>query len=797
MLRSYLIVALRAIRKHTTHAAINVVGLALGLAVCLLIALYVRHEMAYDQFHTEADRIHQVLTVDTHENGAQRRLAPTPIPLADALRGAFPQIEHLARLVERSGVVKSRDDAFEDDVLYADPAFFQMFSFPLVHGDPATALDAPNNVVLTTNNAERYFGTTDAVGRRLTIRLNGTVHTFTVRGVVEPAPRTSSIPLGIVVPFAKLEQIDDTFGNPDWRTLSPLVYVQLRRADPVNTWKEQLADFIDTHVSEDASAATSLDLLPLTDVHLTPNVYGQLEPTSRPLYAYILAGIAAFILLIACINFVTLAVGRSTERAREVGVRKTMGAGRWQVMAQFWGEALLLCAAALLLGLGVARLALPIFNDLVDKQLAADALLRPDMALVLIGLLGVVGLAAGGYPAAVLSRFQPVAVLRGQLPGGRPSRLVQGLVVVQFVLSIGLIAGTLVMWQQMDLLRTKDLGFQHEHVVQIDANLAQGQHRQLLERYRQLATSAPSVQHVTGAWGDIAVDDALPNRFDTRSGDQEVQAHAWRTHHDVVETLGLTLKTGRDFSPEHGADAAGETVLVNEALVQAFGWDDPIGKTLSVQHNVQDAAVVGVVEDFHFQSLRQEIGPLVLHMGPIAPANQLFARIAPGQTAEALDQLRTVWVETAPDLPFSFTFLDAAIEQQYRTDARWARIVTYAAGFALFIAGLGLFGLAALAVRQRTKEIGVRKVLGASAAHIVALLSTDFARLVGIAFVVAAPVAYWAARRWLQDFAYRIDLGPWVFLGAGALACAVALLTVGTQALRAARLDPATTLRDE
>jgi putative ABC transport system permease protein len=358
-------------------------------------------------------------------------------------------------------------------------------------------------------------------------------------------------------------------------------------------------------------------------------------------------------------------------------------------------------------------------------------------------------------------------------------------------------AGTFVMWKQVDLVQTKDLGFQHEQVVQIDAQLARGQSQQVLNRYRQIAESSSAVQHVTGGWGGIGVEGALPNRFEAQSGNTTVKTHAWRTHHDVVETLGMTLAAGRDFSPEYGADATGQTVIVNEKLVDAFGWDDPIGKTLSVQFAVQEAEVVGVVEDIHFQSFRQQIAPLVLHMRPIAPTNQLFARIAPGQTAQALDELQHGWADTVSDLPFSPVFLDEAVEQQYQSDQRWAHIVTYAAGFALFIAGLGLFGLAALVAQQRTKEIGVRKALGARTRHIVALLSTDFARLVGIAFVLAVPAAYWGTHRWLREFAYRVDLGPWVFVGAGALALAVALGAVGAHAFRAARLDPATTLRDE
>ncbi len=793
MLRNYLTIALRTLRKHKGHTVINIVGLALGLAACLLIALYVRHEVSYDAFHERSDRLFQVLNVMREGDP----MAVTPLPLGEALRADVPPIERLVRLTERSGVAKVDEASFETEVLYAGKAFFEMFSFPLMQGDPATALEAPDNLVLTTEKARMLFGTTEVVGRRLAVQLEGSFHTFTVSGVAEPAPSTSSIPLGVVVPFAKLEQIDDTFANPNWGTLSPLVFVQLPSAEAADDLMAQVPDFVQRHVPESTAEHTMFELLPITDVHLTPGIYGQLVPPSRPLYAYILGGIAAFILLIACINFITLASSRSAQRAREIGVRKTMGADRGQIMRQFWGEALLLCGGALVLGIGLARAALPVFNGLVGKELTAGALLRPEMGLVLLGLLIVVGLVAGGYPAVVLSRFRPVAVLRGGPPRGGSPRLVQGLVVVQFVLSIGLIVGTLAMWQQLDYVQSKELGFEEEHVVQVDARLARSEIGPLLERIRQVPQSAASVQHVTATWGEIAVEGALPNRFPTTSGGEEIRAHALTASHGVVETLGLTLKRGRAFAPEYGGDAQGQTVLVNEALVEAFGWDEPIGQRVSVRFNVEDAEVVGVVEDFHFQPLRQSIEPLVIHLRSMAPPNRIYARIAPGQTDDALDRLRAVWTETVPDLPFSFSFMDAVVDQQYRAEARWTRIVTYAAGFAIFIACLGLFGLATLAAQRRTQEIGIRKVLGASVASVVGLLTRDFLKWVAVAFVVAGPLGYWGVQQWLQNFAYRVDLGVWTFVAAGGAAGLVAIVAVGYQSIRAALTDPAEALRAE
>ena len=796
MLRNYLTIAGRHLRKHKSHALINGLGLAMGLAACLLIALYVRHELSYDDFHEKAGRIHQVIYRSA--GGPTDRIASTPRPLASAMRGQFPQIERLVRLKETTGVVRRGESSWTEDVLYADSGFFQMFSFPLIRGEPGAVLASPNSVVLTAEKARQLFGTTDVVGRPLRVRLKGTFYDGTVAGIAEAPPSTSSIQFGVVASFQRYEQAAWTSRNTNWGSLDPLLYVELRRPDQAEALAAQLPTFVEEHVPQKEAKNLSLGLLPLPETHLTPGIYGQLEPTSRPRYAYILGGIAALILLIACVNFVTLSLGRAVGRAREVGVRKTVGAGRGQLMAQFWGEAFLLCGAALVLGLAVTRAALPVFNRLVGKALTAGMLLQPDMLGVLVGLLAVVGLAAGAYPAVALSRFEPAPVLRGQLPGGGPSRLVQGLVVGQFVLAIGLVVGMGVMWQQMELLRSTDLGFQEEQVVQVDArSVGPQQVTSLLERLRQTARSGPSIQHVTALWGEVAVEGALPNRLATKSGRAEIEAHLMRGHYDLVETLGLTLTRGRSFSPEYGRDAEGATVLVNEALVEAFGWEQPLGKTLSVQFGTRNAEVVGVVEDFHFQTLRRSIEPLVIKVASRAPPNQMYARIASGRTGEALDRLRAVWSETVPALPFSVSFLDETVEQQYRADARWTRLVTWAAGFGVFIACMGLFGLATLAVRRRTTEVGLRKALGASAASIVRLLSVDFLKLVALAFVLAAPLAYWAVRQWLQSFAYRVEVGAAVFGVAGGLTLAVTLLAVGGQTLRAARIDPARTLRDE
>jgi len=793
MLHSYLTIALRTLWKRKTTSAINVTGLALGGAVVLLIALFVHHEWSYDAFHAKADRLVQVTHVSQFADQTSRT-AMIPALLPDVLRERAPGVERMVALKPGTVVAKQGAQSFEAEALYAEPAFFEMFSFPLVQGAPAGALRAPDGVVLATEQAERLFGHTDVLGETLQLRLDQSFETVTVTGVAEPAPSTSSIPLSIVLPFERLEGFDRTMQNPSWGTLSPLLYVEL--SGPGQTaGLERALKQIRANEMPDAEQRR-LDLLPITETHLATGIYGQLQPTSDPLYSYVLIGLAAFILGLAVINFTTLALARSADRGREVGMRKTLGARRRQVAAQFGGEALVATGLSLVLSVGLALLMLPAFEQLVDRSLDPSVLVSGPALLAGLGGWLAIGLAAGSYPALVLSGFRPITALRERAGLRHQPRLVAGLVVVQFVLAMGLVAGTFVMWQQFDLLQEKDLGFQHEHVVQVDGTLLPPPATdRLRRRLHQAARSSAALQQTTGAWSTFAVEESLPNRFEVRSDGQAIQSHAYRVAPGFAETFDLQLAAGRSFSRDRSGDT--QSVMVNRSFVKAMGWDDPIGKTVSVQFKVRDARVIGVVEDFHFQSLRFPIGPLVLHTRPIAPTSQLFARIAPGQTSAALDVIRGAWNEVAPDLPFQFAFMDDAIQAQYESDRQWAQIVTAAAGFALFIAVLGLLGLSLLAAQQRTREISIRKVLGASDASVIALVARRFVGLVAIAVVLAIPATYLGVLEWLQAFAYRVDIGWQPFVGAAVLVLLVALATVAVQVWRVTRIDPAQVLRAE
>ena len=793
MLKNYLKIAYRSLVRHKGYTFINVAGLAVGLACCLLIALYVRSEWSYDRFHARGERIYRVL--QTLHAGEEEQLGAQTSPLlARTMEASLPGVERAVRLYLQEGVVKVGVDQFKEPLLFADASFFDVFTFGLLRGDPARALDAPDAVVLSEAAAQRYFGTTDVLGRRLSIRVGEAFYDFTVSAVAAPVPETSSIQFDVLLPLQKLEQVDPSFASPNWGTLAPRTYVLLDSSAAMADVAGRLPAFVEATLPEDRVAYTRYLLQPLDEVHWSPGVRRSLSAASDPVYPYLLSGIALFILVIACINFTTLTLGRSAGRAQEVGMRKALGAVRGQLVRQFWGEAVLVCCIALGLSLVIVELTLPFFSNFFGRHLRLEA--DPGLLLLIGALLLGVGLLAGSYPALYLSRFHPVEVLKGRTSAGRPRRLVQALVVVQFTFSVFLIISTLLMAQQLRLVQERDLGFDKEQVVRITAEYgATWEGVGVMARYRTALADAPDVFGIAGSMNRLGGEEPM-GVYSLASGVDTVQGHHFNVTPEYLETLGLTLKEGRNFSAARPTDSTA-AVLVNEALVEAFGWDSPLGRPLSALFAFEEAKVIGVVEDFHYEPLYERVAPLAMYVGARAPVWHLYVRIAPGDVPATLARLKRAWHEVAPDLPFEYTFLDQEIDERYRADRRWARLIRYAALLAIAIACLGLFGLATLEASRRTKEIGIRKVLGASVTGIAVLLSKDFAKLVLVAFVLAVPVAYLAMRRWLEDFAYRIEIGAGVFFLAGGAVLLVALLTVSYRAAKAALADPVESLRYE
>ena len=807
MFNNYLKIALRNLWKQKIYAVINVVGLAVGIAFCALIFLYVRDEMTYDRFHEDADRIYRMHRVSFAADGSVRATDTSlPFPTGPAMMADLPEIEQYVRFFRSDHFVRQGEQAFEEEVLYTDPQFLSLFSFPLLQGDASTALANPNNVVITEEMAGKYFGDIDPMGQQLFLRISEEEYAFTVAGVAQEVPGNSSIQFEVLVPIQKLMETVGYFRErmDSWQSSAFKTYVLLREGTSIDAARAKLPDFRTTYYPDEEAdlrerglwtgegMPTSYDLQPMTAIHLTPEIRSYSEASS-PMYSYILSAIALAVLLIACINFMTLSIGRSAKRAREIGVRKVVGANRMQVMLQFWGEALLMSLFALGVGLALAEFFLPVFNNLAAKTLHLDFIRDAGLLAMLLGVTLVTGLIAGSYPALVLSGFQPVEALKNRLRLNGSNAFTQSLVVVQFALSVFLICGTLIMLSQLDYLRTKNLGFDKEHVVVIETSGTDG--ALALDRYRSELGSRNDIAGLTGVSYAFAKG---VSRVGFEYEGALMQVAEYIVESDYVDVLGMELVAGRNFDPRLATDSS-QAIIVNETLVRDFGWTDPIGQSLTglTESSATDPIVIGVVKDFNFKSLHEQIEPMMLTLGPKRGIRTILARIHPDNVPATLDVLRSTWQAIAPDVPFQYSFLDDDLDQQYRAEERWSQIVGYGAGFAILIACLGLFGLAALTVAGRTKEIGIRKVLGATLANIAVLLSKDFAKLVLIALVIAAPAAYFALRAWLDNFAYRIEISATIFLMAGSLALAIALATVSYHAIRAALADPVKSLRYE
>jgi len=789
MIQNYLTVAWRSLRRHASFSVLNVVGLAVGLACVILIGLWVEDELSYDDVHPDPDRTYRVLR-EFNLPDLKSTISNTPSALAPTLRSDYPQVETAVRILVRDHTVEHADRTYvESNTLYADPGFFDLFGFDVRRG--TARLDEPNTVLLTPALTDKYFPNEDPIGQSLTV--NGAA--MEVTGLVDAPPSNTHLDYSLVASLASRNPSPDNWGLNNWTT-----YVRLQPGTSAAAFEPRFEQMSRNRMSEEMRALSGDELpedyhlQPITSIHLGLDAPDSVGSVGSITYVYLFSALALFVLLLACINFMNLATARSAQRANEVGVRKALGAGRPQLAGQFLGESLLMTAFALVLALGICAGALPAFNELAGKAIAPATLLSVPHLAALIGLGLVVGGLAGTYPAIVLSGYRPVTTLRTKSASTQGSpRLRQALVVFQFAISIALIAGTAVVHEQVTYMQSKGLGFQEENVLVVrdKTRSLQGQ----MDAFKQEVEEQAGVQAATSGF-------SVPGTFFINSmwslDRPEAEAHNADYSYvgdDYVETLGLDVVAGRDFSRDYASDTTG--VLLNEAAVQEFGFASPeaaVGEAFL--SGSTRFPILGVVENFHYESLHNEIDPLLLFHEAMQPARYVAVRIAPGQTTTAIDAVRRTWTAFS-ELPFTYSFLANDLAAQYRAETRLESLFATFAGLAILIACLGLFGLAAYAAQQRTKEIGIRKALGATVSSIIGLLSTDFLKLVVLAFLVAAPAAYVGMQQWLQDFPYRTDLGVATFALAGAVALVVAALTVSTQAWRAARVDPARVLQSE
>jgi putative ABC transport system permease protein len=798
MFKNYLKIALRNLRKHKGYVFINVTGLAVGMACCLLILLYVQYELSFDRYNEKIGQIYRLCErfVPVQEGGSDFVEVAAPAAWRTALLADFPEILHLVRIYPAPGqrLISYKDKRFyESQVAWADSSLFEVFTLPLVSGNPKTVLAEPGAVVISETTARRYFGDEDPLGK--TLAIEGT--DCRVTGIMRDMPANSHFQFDLFASMSSLGALD---ARVQWIYHVFYTYLLLPSGYNPDDLEKKLPGFIEKHLGRELTTQQGSDLRPflqaLADAHLrSAHFNADITPQGDIRYIYIFSTIALFILLIACINFVNLATAQAANRAKEVGMRKVLGAQRTQLIQQFLGESVLLSFAALLTAVVLVELLLPPFNRLSGLPLDTVYHRNIPAALGLFGFTLLVGIGAGSYPALFLSGFQPARVMKGGFSFGAKGEFFRkGLVIFQFVISIVLMIGTSLVHRQLDYIQYKKLGFDKEQVVVIPI-----QGNTLRERYDVLHNQ---ILHAPGV---IAVGAAsnLPGR--TIPGNMVIpEGHKPRSmrmlfvDHDFPTTLGMEVVAGRNFSKNFPSDDP-SAFLLNETAVNEFGWDDPIGKQFAwilPDRVVKSGTVIGVLKDFHIRPLHEKIEPLVLFIWP-GRLNNVYARIAPDDVQNTLASLEKVWQIVYPEYPFEYTFLDDEVNRLYQGEQRLAQIFGYFAGLAFLIAGLGLFGLAAFIAEKRTREIGVRKVLGASIAGIVALLSKDFLKLVLVALVVASPLAYFAMNRWLQEFAYRIQIGIETFLLAGVSALAIAWLTVSYQSIKAALGNPVEALRYE
>ena len=805
MLRNYLKIAVRNMMRQKGYSIINISGLAIGMACCILILLYVADELSYDKFHENSERIFRINTISSIGT-TTRHYATVPPVLAAGLAESLPEIEAFTRLMDQS--IRGRYDGESvefTDCFFVDPDFFDIFTHEFVAGSSESALANPDSIVITEDTAERVFGDENPMGKIIEF---GNERAIQVTGVIKNVPKNSHLRFNGILPFSFIR---DREGNPanfseanyfcEW-----YAYLLLRDGTDMEDLEAKMAGIVAEkwgEVYKGRGTSRQYLLQNITDLHLRSESEHEPGNPGDINTVYLFSAIALFVLFIACFNFINLSTARSANRAKEVGIRKVMGSQKGQIIRQFLSESIIMSLFGLLIGIVLVQLALPAFNRLSGKEFESGHLLSSTVLLGLLGIMIVTGIIAGSFPAFVLSAFHPVMVLKGKLSSAsRNIMLRKALVVLQFSISIFMIVGILVIVRQLDFIKNKDLGFDKEQMVvipffgQTENEQGAGRVQALKNKFRQNPSILSASFSIDVPGGDIGSDAFLPEGLNT---DETVRAVRFWVGHNFVDTYGMEIVKGRNFSESYATDAD-QALIVNEKAAAVLGWGDEIlGKRLiNVSRDNRPGVIVGVVKDFHSTSMKVEISPIVMALEPRF-FRAISVRLHPDNVSQTLSFIEGSLREIYPDRPFdySYYFIDDDFRNKYPEEEK-IREIYIAFGFlAVFVACLGLFGLASFSVEQRTKEIGVRKVLGASGREIILLLSKEFTKWVIAANILAWPLAYYMMSRWLGNFAYRIDIRWDIFIFSGLITAVIALFTVSVHSVKAARSDPATALKYE
>jgi ABC-type antimicrobial peptide transport system permease subunit len=788
MFKNYVIIAFRSLKRHKVYSLITISGLTLGMAAFLLISVWILHELSFDKFHESASSIFRVFE-KRHFPDQVRHNFRTPGPLSEELKANFPEIRESVRVaLTGERVLKHGDKIFyEDYILTVDPEFFAMFSFPFIEGDRFSALANPDAIVITENIARKYFGRENPIGKTLTMdnRLD-----FSVTGVIKDIPSNSHLQFDMLVPFDVVERLG--WVTDAWDFSMALTYIQLDESVDYREFEQKIAGLVKTH---DNNSNIELFLKPLTKVYLYSS-YDNPDGQGRIQYVYIFSLLGILILIVACINFMNLATARSEFRAREIGMRKVIGASKVHIIRQFLVEAVFIAFLSLLLTPLLIQIVLPGFNRITQETFALSHFSSSSMIFVMLGVTLFTGILSGSYPALFLSSYEPLNVLKKiSKTGRRGSFLRKGLVLVQLSISLILLILSAVIYSQLEYLKTKDLGLNKEQVVSIPLGISNRENSQIYKRFKNEVIRSHAVENVSAAFthptsfGTQAKDVV----FEGRKLDEEMPINITSVDFDFIQTLKIKVLKGRSFSEEFGDEK--NNLIINERLEAILGGGSALSKTLEIGSEYR-GNIIGVVKDFHLESVsNSHIGPLILFLNP--GINYIFVRIRPEGISSTLERLEQTWMEIAPHLPFTYNFLDEEFDQLYSDVENLGSILKYFTAIAVFIACLGLFALSSFAAEKRTKEIGIRKVLGSSVGHILYLLNKDFFLLILIANGVAWPVSWILMNGWLGKFPYRVSLSWSTFILSGLLTLILTLVTVSFQTIKASLANPSHSLRYE
>ncbi|MBC6489891.1 ABC transporter permease [Flavihumibacter stibioxidans] len=794
MIRNFILIAVRNLKRNLVFSAINIFGLSLGLACCMLIYLYTLDEVSFDRFHKNGPQLYRISVNLSNPEGKLHQFGYTGMMPGPAFKHSIPDVESYVRYQSEYLTVRNGNELFDQEAAYADETFFQLFSFPLVSGVPEKSLSDPQSVVLSASMAKKYFGSTNAVGKTLELKLGDTFQPYQVSAVMQDAPQNSSIKPQLLLPLKFAPSQNDKH----WMNFFLHTFVLLKPGADIAKVETQMNRVFMAEAAEELAAnkqnsgmeeKVHYGLQAFESMHLD-TVYqadNGLVDASNPMYTYILSGIALLILVVACINFVNLTLGQALKRSREIGIRKAMGSQRSQLVTQFLGEALVLCSIAFLLAVGMVITVLPYFNTLANKALSFSYLLDAKLIFGYGLLLFATALLAGFYPALVLSGFNPVQTLYGKAVLSGRSLLAKGMVVFQFTLATFLIMAVITMYSQFNYLTNYNLGYNDKGVLSVNTERMD---KQKLNLFRNELLKNSAIQQVAADQGGFQFSVAHINQG------SNIEYNIRYIDEQYFPLFDIPVVKGRNFSSAMTTDTS-ESVIVNESFVKTAGWKDPIGQEVDFFWRNKKCKVIGVIRDYHFESLTEEMKPQLFTADPEMKFSNVYLRVAPGALGSAQAHLSSVFKSFFPAQAYNPRFKDQENLQAYEAEAKWKTMISMGAVLTIIISCIGLLGLATITAQKRTKEIGIRKVLGASVSGIVSMLTSDFLRMVGLAVLIGFPLAGWAIGQWLQNYPYRIEMKWWMYGLAGLLVMMVAFFTIGWQTLQAARSNPVKSLKSE